>query len=324
MWLILLWLGIFILGYIIIYFSADIFLDNLKDLSSKFQISPFILGAIILGIDPEESIASILASINGLPYVAIGNVIGNSIISLTLCFSLPAFFYKLKLKTINQTYFWIIYISVGIILIGFLFWMGLLFVGVLSLIIYVIYLIINFKNYSKGKTTGININGDNLGIGEEGNEETEKSKRKIIFLTIISFLLIILGGEILIFSTEQLINLTGLSESIFGFIIIAFMTNVEELTLIIKGIKKGKVSLDISIGGMIGKIIWNLTLTFGISAILLLNIVFQLDLIWNWFILLISICIFNIIIKKKFIYWKEGLLMITLFIIFLIINFINL
>ncbi|MBD3230398.1 MAG: hypothetical protein GF329_19620 [Candidatus Lokiarchaeota archaeon] len=124
------------MGYLLIYFSADIFLDNLKDLSISYNISPFILGAIILGIDPEESIASIIGSINGLAYVALGNVIGNSIISLTLCFALPALFYRIKLKSIKQIYFYLIYGSVLIILLSFLFSYGLLIGGILTLIFY--------------------------------------------------------------------------------------------------------------------------------------------------------------------------------------------
>ena len=57
----ILWILLFIIGYLIIFFSADVFLNNLKDICIIYGISPFIIGAIIIGIDPEESIASIIA-----------------------------------------------------------------------------------------------------------------------------------------------------------------------------------------------------------------------------------------------------------------------
>ncbi|MBY8992348.1 MAG: hypothetical protein KGD58_16500, partial [Candidatus Lokiarchaeota archaeon] len=55
------WIFLFFVGYLIIFFSADILLDNLKELCIIYRISPFIIGVLIIGIDPEESIASIIA-----------------------------------------------------------------------------------------------------------------------------------------------------------------------------------------------------------------------------------------------------------------------
>ncbi|GAI66941.1 unnamed protein product, partial [marine sediment metagenome] len=82
------WIIFFIGSYFIIFFAADIFLDNLKDICVIYNLSPFIIGMLVLGIDPEESIASIIAAINGLPYISFGNVVGNSIIAMTLPFAL--------------------------------------------------------------------------------------------------------------------------------------------------------------------------------------------------------------------------------------------
>ena len=117
---ILLWILLFIVSYALIYYSADKFIDYLKDLSILLKVSPFLIGLLILGIDPEESIASIIAAINGLPYIAIGNVIGNSIISIAFCFSLPALFSNLEFEKIPIFYPLLIILSTLMILISFL------------------------------------------------------------------------------------------------------------------------------------------------------------------------------------------------------------
>ena len=52
------WIILFFVGYITIFFTADLFIDNLKDLCIIYKVSPFIIGLLVLGIDPEESIAS--------------------------------------------------------------------------------------------------------------------------------------------------------------------------------------------------------------------------------------------------------------------------
>ncbi|MHA1376863.1 MAG: sodium:calcium antiporter [Candidatus Helarchaeota archaeon] len=311
---ILFWIGLFFGGYLLIFFFADIFLDNLKEICLLYEVNPFIIGLLILGIDPEETIASIIAAINGLPYIAMGNVIGNQIISLTLCFALAALFYEIKIKSISNYYFFIIFTCLIVIISSFLLNSGFLIAGIICLVIYIFYLIWSIKHIMKKSELDISFEEELLEI----EEEEESSKFKMVIFIIISLLLILVGGELLIYATSELISLTNISESIFGFVIIAFMTNVEELTLIIKSIKKH--SAEIGLGGMIGKIIWNLTITFGVSGIITINILFGWNLLWNWVILTVVMVYYYIISWKKVLNWKDAIILLAVFIIFLIIN----
>ncbi|MFX1329430.1 MAG: sodium:calcium antiporter [Promethearchaeota archaeon] len=318
---IILWIFLFIIGYLIIFFAADVFLDNLKEICLIYRISPFIIGLIILGIDPEESIASIIAAINGLPYIAVGNVIGNSITALTIPFALPALLYKTNFESVAQYYFNLIYISLLCILSAILIYLGLLFAGICCIIIYIIYLIRNLRNIATKKKP-INIISDEIkNIQLFSEKDTKPKKYKTFILVIIGFTFIFLGGELLIISAENIIMLTFIPESFFGFVIIAIVTNVEEITLMLKSIKKQ--SVEIGLGGMIGKIIWNLTLTFGISGMIAMNIPFAWISVWNWLILLLLIIYFNYISYKRSLEKIEGLVLITIFICFISINFIS-
>ena len=144
------------------------------------------------------------------------------------------------------------------------------------------------------------------------------SKAKKIFITSIGLVFIFIGGELLILSASQIIDILHIPEAFFGFIIIGFVTNVEELTLILKSIKKK--SVDIGFGGMIGKLIWNLTITFGISGVIMTDISFKLILLWNWLILLIIILYFNLSYRREKLTKKDGLILLVIFIVFIIIN----
>jgi len=283
------------------------------------------MGSLIIGIDPEESIASIMAGINGLPYIAVGNVIGNSIIALTLCFAIPALFYNFKFKKISIFHFLIIYASLFVILLGFFINFGLLIAGICAILIYLIYLIRNLRQSRRVDTPE---EGFDVEEEEEEEEEEEKSKRKMIVLVILSFGFIVLWGQLLVMAANGVINeiflLTGISEtrleSFFGFVIIAFVTNVEELTLVIKSIQKH--SVEIGIGGMIGKLVWNLTLTFGISSVILISMPFTWDLLWNTLILFATVSIFYLITKKRSMNKRDGVVLAAFFVVFLIVNFI--
>jgi cation:H+ antiporter len=319
MWEIILWILLFIGAYFLIFFSVDVFLDNLKELCLAYGLSAFIIGALVvgIGIDLEEFATSTIASVNGLPYLALGNVIGNSIIALTLCFALPAILYKFKFNPVPSFYFLIIYASFFMIVLGFFLPFGLLIAGIITLGLYSIYFIRNLRHFHEMDLEESNVIEEK---GLEQEEKKEKTKRRMILLVIIGLLIIILAGELLVLSAEEIIKLTGLSESFFGFVIIAFVNNVEELTLITKAIKKHAV--EVGLGGMLGKLIVNLTLVFGVSGIILINIVLIPSLIWNSVILLLILLIINLIVRKGSMNRKDGIILAIIFVTFLVFNFI--
>jgi cation:H+ antiporter len=317
---ILIWIFLFIGGYIIIYFAADLFLDNLKYLCLIYKLSPFVIGLLVLGIDPEESIASIIAATNHLPYISIGNVIGNSILSLSLCFALPTFFYRINLKKISHFYFIILYSCSILIFFSFLIQLGLLIFGSGALLLYFLYISKSLKDVStKSRLETIEV--EEISKLNKETEIFESSKYKKIIFVIISLFFIIFGGEMLILSAERLIIITGLSEEFFGFIIIAFVTNVEELTLVFKSIKRRII--EIGIGGMIGKVIWNLSFTFGVSGMILLNIEINSLLIFNWFILVGLIIFYHFRARDDSTRLIDPIILSSFLIIFIIFNIIT-
>lgn len=307
------WLTLFIGSYIVIYFAADLFLDNLKDLCLIYNLSPFIIGMLILGIDPEESIASIIAAINGLPYISFGNVVGNSIIAMTLPISLTVLIYTLKFKSISKFYFVVLYILLINLLFSFIFSGGMFVSGFIAIGMYIIYVLRNLKHHTQEKI------GETLDYGEGkliGLEESSKMKK--IILTSLGLVFIFIGGELLILSAGQIMDILHIPEVFFGFIIIAFVTNVEELTLILKSVKKEAV--EIGFGGMIGKLIWNLTISFGISGIFIKNLSFEFILLWNWLILFLLTLFLNFSSKKEQFIKRDGLIFMGFFVIFIAIN----
>ncbi|MFX1478804.1 MAG: hypothetical protein ACFFCI_11800 [Promethearchaeota archaeon] len=317
----IIWIIFFFIGYSIIFFAADVFLDNLKDICIIYGISPFIIGILIIGIDPEESIASIVAAINGLQYLAVGNVIGNSILAICISFGIPAFFRQIKFKSYPQFYFSLIYGCIFLIFIGILINFGFLIIGFLVIIIYFFYIIRSTKIISKRNIIKDDLVKDYKKQNKIRPNLDVKSKIKKLILIIFSFFLIIFGGEVLIYSTERILLKTNISETFFGLVIIAFVTNVEELTLVIKSIKKK--SVELGFGGMVGKIIWNLTITFGVSAVIIINFSFVWIILWNLLLLFIIMLYFNWASRKELIEWKDGIIFSVLLIIFLILNFIS-
>ncbi|MHA1372458.1 MAG: sodium:calcium antiporter [Promethearchaeota archaeon] len=161
-------------GFIMIYFSADWLVDNIKALLKLKNISPYILGAILLGVDLEEITASITASILGFPTVAIGNAIGNNTIALTVPFAIPAMIFPYKIKKSPQKFIGVLvmmlvtYILTIILIV--LFGITLIFLCCAAIVIslYLFLLFSNIKSAGKMLKKGI----ENLIDAEEDVLET--------------------------------------------------------------------------------------------------------------------------------------------------------
>ncbi|MHA1522144.1 MAG: sodium:calcium antiporter [Promethearchaeota archaeon] len=256
----ILWLTIvlFVLSIGLISWGADKLIDVIEEISKFFHFASVPLAFLILGIDLEESTASWFASAANMPEIALGNVIGNSIISISLCFALPALFFEISFKKISPRYFWYLFIlgllnAVGLIFPQYL-WIG----GIGSLVVFIIYGWWNF--HRMGNQT--------LQTTKE-NSLQKKFPWKDGILGIMGLVALLGGSELLILSITDLILVTGWSEAVFGVGIIAAATNIEEYFLLFSSIRK-KVP-EIGIAGLIGKVLWNLGVTYGISALILLG-----------------------------------------------------
>ncbi|MHA1870950.1 MAG: sodium:calcium antiporter, partial [Promethearchaeota archaeon] len=293
----LFWICCFIFAYLLIYWSADYFIDNLKELSRGLGLSSFILGLLIMGIDPEETFASILSAINNLPYIYLGNIIGNTIIAIGLCFGLPALLKSIKFERVDNFFIFILITSIIVLDLGFFLPSGnILITGAINLLLFGAYMIFAFKNrhevqkiieeeleedefdpkYHKKNEMDYKKNEMDYKKNEINLEETRQDlldntpvHKKYALKVLLGFVIILIGGEFLVNASEHLIVLLGMDQSFFGLIIIAFVTNAEEITLVFKSIKKNAV--EVGIGGMIGKMIWNLTLVYGIGSFFIIS-----------------------------------------------------
>ena len=251
--------GLFLLGLALILWSADAVVDGIKDLGEKYHKSTLILALLIMGIDLEESMASIFAASRDLPEIALGNVIGNTIISLTFCFALPALIYTIHFESINKWYIWIVEISAILILIALLVPEYLWVFGIGSLFIFILYVTRSLKEFSKGSNS------------EESDEnEVNDPSWKIVLKLILGLIILFIGSEALIEGTELLLDFTEWKESFFGLLVIAAATNIEEYFIMFKSIRVKKI--EVGIGALIGKVLWNLCITFGFSALIIRNL----------------------------------------------------
>jgi len=249
---------IFVIAMAVLIWGADIIIDQSERIALKFNIPEFIIGAtlIALGTSLPEMAASIAASYNGKPDIAVSNVIGSNILNITLVLATvfliskkinPArdFFAKDSTWALVPVFVFILMILDGIIS-RFDALLLLLLIGA-----YLLFLLQDAKNIPE------------LEDLEEINE-SNFSWTKVLPLILLGFVLVVTGAHFTVESASGIAREFGISEWVIGIIMISLGTSLPELVVSVSAALKGKV--DMAIGNIIGSNMANTTVVLGAAA----------------------------------------------------------
>ena len=249
---------IFVIAMGVLIWGAEMIINQSERIALKFKIPEFIIGAtlIALGTSLPEMAASIAASYNGKPDIAIANVIGSNILNITLVLA-TVFIISKKINP-SRDFFakdstWAL-VPVLVFILMILDGLISRFDAVLLLLLmgaYLLFLLQDAKN-----------------IPEEDLEDLEESTftwAKVIPILFTGFVLVIVGAHFTVESASEIAKDFGISEWIIGIIMISLGTSLPELVVSISAATRGKV--DMAIGNIIGSNMANTTVVLGAAAL---------------------------------------------------------
>lgn len=249
---------IFILAMGALIVGADFIVNQSERIAVHFNISEFVIGATIvaLGTSLPEMAASITASMDNKPEIAVANVIGSNIFNITLV--LAIIFLISKKITPKRDFFakdstWAL---VPIILFLLMSIDGVISFldGILLLILMLAYMLFLFED------------SEGLGVDEIPDDTTEGFKwSSTVGLLLVGFAFVVGGAHFAIESASDIALEFGVSEWVIGIIMISFGTSLPELVISVSAAFKGKV--DMAIGNIIGSNLANTTLVIGFAAL---------------------------------------------------------
>jgi len=249
---------IFVIAMGVLIWGADLIINQSERIALKFKIPEFIIGAtlIALGTSLPEMAASIAASMNGKPDIAIANVIGSNILNITLVLA-TVFIISKKINPARDFFAkdstWAL-VPVLVFILMILDGMISRFDAALLLLLmgaYLLFLLQDAKN-----------------IPEEDLEDLDESTfswAKVIPILFGGFILVIVGAHFTVESASEIARDFGISEWIIGIIMISLGTSLPELVVSISAAMKGKV--DMAIGNIIGSNMANTTVVLGAAAL---------------------------------------------------------
>ena len=239
-------------------YGADHIINQSEKIALHFDIPAFIIGAtvIALGTSLPEMAASVTASYQGKPDMAVANVLGSVTFNISLVLGV-IFLLAKKIEPKRDIYkndsVWI---AIPPILFLLTTYDGMIsrFDGMIFLFLMFAYLLF--------------LNNNRKSLLNSIDEDILKEKfiwgKTILFLTI-GFIFVIVGAKYTIQSASQIASDFGISEWVIALVLIAFGTSLPELVVSIIAVRKNNA--DMAIGNIIGSNVANFAVVLGSSAL---------------------------------------------------------
>ncbi len=255
-------LGI-IVGFIILVWSADKFVDGAASTAKHLGMPTLLIGILIVGFGTSapEMVVSAIAAMEGNPGLALGNAIGSNIVNVALILGVTALVSPIVVNS-NIVKKEIPILLVIVFIIGYL-----LLDNTLTLVEGIILLAGFFALIAWSIISAMRNKGDALesDMEEELIEHPMSLKAGIIWL-LIGLILLVASSRLLVWGAVGIAHEFGISDLIIGLTIVALGTSLPELAASVMAARKGEH--DIAIGNVVGSNMFNILAVIGIATVI--------------------------------------------------------
>ncbi len=250
----------------ILWIAANWFVDGAVGLAAKFHVPEMLVGIVLVSIatTSPELMTSLLASLQGMPEVALGNAIGSVIADDTLALGLAGLIAATPLVADPRIFRTSAVVLVFVAILCFaMTYNGVLerWQGAVLVSCFLAYSAFSYWDELRQKRRG-KASSDH---GVEDHEAiTHAPLRKIVLLFAAGLIGVFIGSYLLLEGATGIGELLGIPSVIMGLTIIALGTSMPEIATCVVAARRGKSGL--AIGNIIGADILNLCLVAGLSA----------------------------------------------------------
>lgn len=250
-----------ILGFILLVWSADRFVDGASATARYAGMPSLLIGMLIVGFGTSapEMVVSAMAALDGNPALALGNGLGSNIVNVGLVLGVTALVAPIVVhsKIVKKELPLLLVIGA---LAGFLLMDKQLTRLESFLLLACFFSLIGWSIFS-----ALRNRTDPLANEFEQELATKSmSLGRAIFWLSFGLVLLIVSSRILVWGAVSIAEALGVSDLIIGLTIVALGTSLPELAASVIAARKGEH--DIAIGNVVGSNMFNLLAVIGISG----------------------------------------------------------
>ncbi len=251
------------LGLVILLLAGDVLVKGAVNLSLRLGIPALIVSLTIVafGTSAPELLISIKSIVDGVPGLAMGNVVGSNTANVLLVLGVPALISGLHAASdTRRTYVMMIVGTLAFIVLAFFgpftWWHALILLSLLAFVL-----------IDAARAAQAHRNGANGAAAEDDLEEADPDMPwwRIGLYLLLGLIGLPLGADILVDSSIAIATAYGMSETVIGLTLVAIGTSLPELaTTVMAAIRK---HADVALGNVIGSNMFNLLAIIGVSSL---------------------------------------------------------
>ncbi len=296
-----------IVGFVLLIKGADMFVDGASDLATKLKIPAMIIGLTIVafGTSAPEAAVSVTSALNHSNAIAISNIVGSNIFNLLVVVGITAIIYKIDIDDVSLKQDFPVLLISSILLLLFIVTSsqisrieGIIFL--IGIIAYVTFLIVKSKKESK-----------NMPVGT-----THLSNIMIVLFIIVGLAFILIGSDLVVDASKDIALSLGMSETLVGLTIVSIGTSLPELiTSVTAAYNK---NTGIAIGNAVGSCIFNILFIVGLTTTITPIATTSVMVIDTIIMILALVITYILAYDKKDFNRKDGIILVSLFIVYMI------
>ena len=296
------------IGFALLVFGADWFVDGSSGVANKFGIPQLVIGLTIvaMGTSAPEAAVSITAALKGNAEITVGNVVGSNILNIFIILGIASVITSIAVaKTTIRYEIPIMLLATLVLLVcGFTGGTISLVEGIFMWIYFIGYLGYMFVMCKKGLMQADEI------------EASDDPIWKMLLKGIVGLVLVVYGSDVTVDAATNLAEMFGMSERFIGLTIVALGTSLPELFTSVIAAKKGKA--DIAIGNIVGSNIFNILFVVGTSA-LIIPVVFASNFVIDCLVAIVAgVVLWACVFRKQKLTRTGGIFMLVCYLIYFV------
>ena len=299
------------LGLLILLLAGDALVKGAVNLALRIGIPALIVSLTIVafGTSAPELLISVKAAIEGVPGIAMGNVVGSNTANILLVLGIPAMLATMHTHNCDTRKSYMQMIAASVLFIALAFTGSFTWVsGVVLLGALVLFMGLAARDAQAHRKAGQTAEDDDAPEGADPNMPWWR----ILGFLALGLVGLPLGADLLVDNAVIIARDFGISETVIGLTLVAIGTSLPELaTTVMAALRR---QADVALGNVIGSNIFNLLGIIGVASLVAPIPVAPEFLSYDlWVMLGASLLLVPFVFFGKDITWKWGVALTALY-----------
>ncbi len=245
----------FLSGVGLVLWGAERFTDGAVRTAALFALSPFFVGTVVSGFEPENLATGVAAALGGLSQVALGTVIGATIFMLTAGLGVALLIVPME---VNIPKAGVVAMWASLVPAAIALWNdGTVSRGEGALLVLVAVGVLGWLYRRSPLLLAADL--------DDAEEPPHRSRAKALGLLVLGIGGMLVGAELVVRGATGLISSLGISETFFGMTVVAIGESLEETARMVAPARRGHP--EIAWGNVVGTVVILVAFNLGVIAL---------------------------------------------------------